>query len=383
MASEVTSLAAHGDLWRPNEGRLSSLVERCGWTRLFPPLRHAWDTLGPIRPEVAAATGLRPDVRVVCGSHDSNASLIPYLVSRKDPFTVVSTGTWAILMAVGGKGKLDPEADMLANVDVLGRPVPTARLMLGREFAILAGDAPADIAESDVEAIVVANVMAMPAFSDQGGPFAHRKGRIVGRDADGRFRAHGACRSLLRAHDHACAPPARRPGRRDRRRRLQPHPGLCRPGRSLAARSRRCSQRPPPAPPKARRCSRPGANRTNRRSSSRRSRGKSRGSRTIGTGGKTRCVNRPVGDYLALNKRSCCFEKHAPDDVMAGLVQCLLPATHAGADAHCSSAYLASAVFSWMAGSSLAEPGHDDSMRLRCETDRPTDSTMRADYLCR
>ena len=66
----------------PERGRLSSLVDRLGWRRLFPPMRRAWDTLGPLRPEIAAATGLAPDVRVVCGAHDSNASLVPHLVSR-------------------------------------------------------------------------------------------------------------------------------------------------------------------------------------------------------------------------------------------------------------------------------------------------------------
>jgi L-fuculokinase len=180
VASEVTTIAAHSDLWRPMEGRLSSMVERLAWTRFFPPMRRAWETLGPLKREVAAATGLSPDVRVVCGAHDSNASLIPHLAARSDPFTVVSTGTWAILMAVGGKGRLDPNADMLMNVDVRGRPVPTARFMGGREFAVLAGDHPAEAHEADVAAIVAAGVMATPAFSDQGGPFGGRKGRIVG-----------------------------------------------------------------------------------------------------------------------------------------------------------------------------------------------------------
>ena len=46
-------------------------------------------------------------------------------------------------MAVGGTARLDPKADMLANVDVCGVPVPTARFMGGREFSVLAGDAPA------------------------------------------------------------------------------------------------------------------------------------------------------------------------------------------------------------------------------------------------
>ena len=195
MASEVTSIAAHSDLWRPMEGRLSSMVEQLGWTHLFPPMRRAWHTLGPLRPEVAAATGLSPSVRVVCGAHDSNASLVPHLVQRADPFTVVSTGTWAILMAVGGKGRLDPNADMLMNVDVRGRPVPTARFMGGREFAALAGEAPAEAHEADVAALVAAGVMATPAFSDQGGPFAGRRGRVVG-EAPGTPAARTALATL-------------------------------------------------------------------------------------------------------------------------------------------------------------------------------------------
>jgi L-fuculokinase len=180
MATEVTSVGSHTDLWRPNEGRLSSMVEKLGWRRLFPPLRNAWDTLGTLRPEVAAATGLAPNVRVVCGAHDSNASLVPHLVTRRDPFTVISTGTWVIIMAVGGKSRLDPKADMLANVDVRGSPVPTARFMGGREFAALAGDAPAEAGEADVAAVVESGALALPAFCDQGGPFAGRKGRIEG-----------------------------------------------------------------------------------------------------------------------------------------------------------------------------------------------------------
>ncbi len=180
MASEATSLGAHTDLWRPNEGDLSSMVDKLGWRRLFPPRRKAWDTLGTLKPEIAAATGLSPDVRIICGAHDSNASLVPHLLSRRKPFTVISTGTWVIIMAVGGTARLDPNADMLANVNVRGEPVPTARFMGGREFSVLAGDAPADAKEADVAAVIASGALALPAFSDQGGPFASRKGVIEG-----------------------------------------------------------------------------------------------------------------------------------------------------------------------------------------------------------
>jgi sugar (pentulose or hexulose) kinase len=179
-ALEATSFGAHTDLWRPYDGRPSSMVDKLGWRRLFPPRRNAWDTLGTLKPEVAAATGLAPDVRVICGAHDSNAALVPHLISRRDPFTVISTGTWVIIMAVGGKGALDPNADMLANVDVRGEPTPTARFMGGREFAVLAGGSPADADEADVEAVIASGALALPAFSDQGGPFASRKGFIEG-----------------------------------------------------------------------------------------------------------------------------------------------------------------------------------------------------------
>ena len=180
MASEATSLGCHSDLWRPREADFSTLVDRLGWRGLFPPLRKAWEKLGPVKEEVAAATGLRPHVQTLCGAHDSNAALAPYLAGRSDPFTVLSTGTWVIIMAVGGTGKLDPAADMLANVDVRGEPVPTARFMGGREFSILAGAEPARVGEADIAETVARGTFALPSFSDQGGPFAGRRGRILG-----------------------------------------------------------------------------------------------------------------------------------------------------------------------------------------------------------
>jgi sugar (pentulose or hexulose) kinase len=202
MASEATSLGAHTDLWRPKEGDLSSMVDKLGWRRLFPPRRKAWDTLGTLNPEIATETGLPPIVRIVCGAHDSNASLVPHLLSRREPFTVISTGTWVIIMAVGGEGRLDPKADMLANVDVRGEPVPTARFMGGREFAVLAGDGPADTDEADIAAIIASGVLALPAFSDQGGPFASRKGVIKGEAPTPKARAALATlySALMTAH---------------------------------------------------------------------------------------------------------------------------------------------------------------------------------------
>ena len=235
-ATEFTSIGSHTDLWRPTEGGLSSMVDRLGWRRLFPPMRNAWDTLGTLRPEVAAATGSRAEVRVVCGAHDSNASLVPHLVSRRDPFTVISTGTWVIIMAVGGKGRLDPKADMLANVDVRGEPVPTARFMGGREFAVLAGEPPADADEADVAGVVASGALALPAFSDQGGPFAGRIGRIEGQAPATPKGARGARHPLRRADDRPSSAAPRSARRPYRRGRFHPLAGLRRGSRCADAR---------------------------------------------------------------------------------------------------------------------------------------------------
>jgi sugar (pentulose or hexulose) kinase len=197
-AMEFTAMGAHTDLWRPCEGRPSSMVDKLGWRRLFPPMRNAWDTIGTLKPDVAAAAGLAPNVRIICGAHDSNASLVPHLLSRDDPFTVISTGTWVIIMAVGGKGELDPKADMLANVDVRGKPTPTARFMGGREYAVLAGDAPADAEEADIARVIASGALALPSFSDQGGPFAARKGIIRG-ETPATPRARAALATLYSA----------------------------------------------------------------------------------------------------------------------------------------------------------------------------------------
>ncbi|MEL6234160.1 MAG: FGGY family carbohydrate kinase [Pseudomonadota bacterium] len=180
LASEITSLGAHTDLWDPWNSTTSTLVTRQGWARLIPPLRRAGDALGPLRPEIARATGLGPQTQVLTGLHDSNASLVPYLSAGADPVAVVSSGTWAIIMNVGGDtARLDPAADMLANVDMLGRPTPSARFMGGREHALLAGDdQPGTLAAA--QAVLEAGTLALPSFSDQGGPWAHIKGQILG-----------------------------------------------------------------------------------------------------------------------------------------------------------------------------------------------------------
>jgi sugar (pentulose or hexulose) kinase len=185
-ASEATSLGCHTDLWDPLRQEYSSLVARMGWQSLMPPLARAWDNLGILRAEVAQATGLPADCQVLCGIHDSNASLLRYLdrVSIHDmsaPRIVLSTGTWMIAAAFGVRlDGLCERADMLANTNALGQPVACMRFMGGREFAALAGDAPQPCTQEDLARLIARGTLALPCFAETGGPFAGSAGRIEG-----------------------------------------------------------------------------------------------------------------------------------------------------------------------------------------------------------
>ena len=181
-ASEATSLGCHTDLWSPRGGGFSSLVDRMGWAPLFPPLRRAADALGPLRSEVAEAVGLDPATPVLCGIHDSNASLYPHVLGRQGAFAVVSTGTWVICMAVrGGSVPLDPDRDTLMNVNALGEPVPSARFMGGREYEIVRAGATPTSTESDRRSVLERGVMLLPAVEPTTGPF---RGRASGWTTD-------------------------------------------------------------------------------------------------------------------------------------------------------------------------------------------------------
>jgi L-fuculokinase len=178
-ASEATSLGCHTDLWQPVTQEYSPLVARMGWSTMFPAMQPAWAPLGPILPELARLTGLPADCQVLCGIHDSNASLLRYLGDGAG--TVLSSGTWLIAASFGtALAQLDEGADMLANTNALGQPVACMRFMGGREFAAIAGPAPAVCALADIERLIARGSFALPCFAESGGPFSGRTGSVTG-----------------------------------------------------------------------------------------------------------------------------------------------------------------------------------------------------------
>lgn len=158
LACDVTSLGCHTDLWEPLKGDWSSLPTALGLAGKFAPCLPPSAVLGTTLP----ALGLG-EIPVLCGIHDSNASLLPHLIGRDPPFSVVSTGTWVISMAIGGAAvTLDPTQDVLINVNAMGAPVPSSRFMGGRIYDQLTRGAvasPDDVAAVDKTGLTLTDAL--------------------------------------------------------------------------------------------------------------------------------------------------------------------------------------------------------------------------------
>jgi sugar (pentulose or hexulose) kinase len=185
-SSEISSLGCHTHLWNPVLANFSSLAVAKGWASLFAPMRSAWEVLGPTQPKIASEWGLPAACQVHVGVHDSNACLARYFDSKptggsdSQALTVVSSGTWTVLMAPGAPvNALDAKRDMLGNADVTGQVTPTARFMGGREFAVILDGADPQAASLDtLRHLIDRKTFAFPSFSHQGGPFSDHVGAV-------------------------------------------------------------------------------------------------------------------------------------------------------------------------------------------------------------
>ena len=175
LACDMSSLGCHTDLWNPYNAEFSTLVETLGLAGKIAPARKSADVLGTLLPQIAQRTGLPLATPVMCGIHDSNASLLPHILERATPFSVVSTGTWVIAMTVGGSvTTLDPERDALINVSAMGAPVPSARFMGGREFEIMLQGNAALFDKAHMQEVAQNGPMLRPAVVPDSGPFRGR-----------------------------------------------------------------------------------------------------------------------------------------------------------------------------------------------------------------
>ncbi|TIT98997.1 MAG: carbohydrate kinase, partial [Mesorhizobium sp.] len=111
----------------------SPIVAGQGWQRLMPPFHPAWETLGPIRHDLARRHGIPEKLSVLTGGHDSSLNLYRYQAAGMRDACVISTGTWIVGMcAATPLDHLDENRGMVLNSDVTGGPVGGALTMGGR-----------------------------------------------------------------------------------------------------------------------------------------------------------------------------------------------------------------------------------------------------------
>ena len=199
-AMDVTSLGCHTDLWNPHLRVFSGLADALGISGKLAPVRKPSDVLGPILPEIAEQTCLPSETLVHCGIHDSNASLLPYVLEERPPFSVISTGTWVIAMSIGGATvPLDPDLDSLINVTALGDPAPSARFMGGREYDLATGGSYPNSTTQDLEDVLASQIMLMPAVAPETGPFKGRQSSWIGPEPEEGTGKRGAAVALYLA----------------------------------------------------------------------------------------------------------------------------------------------------------------------------------------
>ena len=195
--SELTSLGCHTHLWHPGRRDFTGLPDTQGWRDLFPPVRAAFEPLGWVSPDVAREANLPEDCIVYTGIHDANANFALYLCGHRNPFSLVSAGTWVVVMSPRmSLGFLDPMRDTMAIVDVEGNPLPTARYMGGRDFELLTEGKGADtpFTESDLVRVLEQRSLVLPSLTP-GGPFMGRRCETIGPEP--RRPAEAAARATL------------------------------------------------------------------------------------------------------------------------------------------------------------------------------------------
>jgi len=183
QSSEITYFGCHSDLWSFKRKDFSSFVIKNNLKNKFPQIYKSWSNLGKIKKNIVKKTNINPNCQIFCGVHDSNASYYLYEKSSKKNFTLISTGTWIVFFNKQmNLKKLDEKNEMLAKLNVFGKPVPVIRFMGGREFDILINKKfPQKKINRNFNLFLRKKIFILPSFAE-GGPFRHLKGKIINKN---------------------------------------------------------------------------------------------------------------------------------------------------------------------------------------------------------
>jgi L-fuculokinase len=136
--ADYTYAGCHTYLWDFVNNSWSFVADKLGIGNMLPEkVNYPGALAGYIRKEISEKTGLSPDTPVLVGVHDSNSSLIPYLLLGEEDFLLNSTGTWCVAMHPEAEALMQDEDignTVFFNLSVMNSPVKTAIFMGGLEF---------------------------------------------------------------------------------------------------------------------------------------------------------------------------------------------------------------------------------------------------------
>lgn len=126
--SDITSIGCHTALWNFSQNHYHEWIFR----------EEVIDKLAPVYPSNQLINAALDGQPVLCGVglHDSSAALIPYLTNFKEPFILISTGTWCITLNPFNQLRLLAEElkqDCLCYMEYRAKPVKASRLFAGYE----------------------------------------------------------------------------------------------------------------------------------------------------------------------------------------------------------------------------------------------------------
>jgi sugar (pentulose or hexulose) kinase len=129
--SEYTSIGCHTNLWDYDAEDYHEWVYKEGIDKI----------LAPIVPTSASINTSynRKKIKIGVGIHDSSSALLPYILSKKKPFLLLSTGTWSIALNPFNSEKLSPEDiqnNCLNYLRVDGKRVKASRFFMGNEYRL-------------------------------------------------------------------------------------------------------------------------------------------------------------------------------------------------------------------------------------------------------
>jgi sugar (pentulose or hexulose) kinase len=135
--SDITSIGCHTHLWNFPQNNYHEWVYREGIMNKLPPIEPA-DTVYPVvnrktRPWLSSVS---MDCVAGTGLHDSSSAITPYLEIFREPFVLISTGTWCISMNPFNADPLtiaELQKDCLSYMTFRGRPMKVSRLFAGYE----------------------------------------------------------------------------------------------------------------------------------------------------------------------------------------------------------------------------------------------------------